>query len=43
MSAKTLLFIAEPQSVTSIFPTLQAAGLQAGLADNLNGALGFVK
>jgi DNA-binding NtrC family response regulator len=43
MSAKTLLFIAEPQSVTSIFPTLQAAGLQAGLADNLNGALGFIK
>lgn len=43
MSAKTLLFIAEPQSVTSIFPTLQQAGLQAGLADNLNGALGFIK
>ncbi|MBG0791188.1 MAG: sigma-54-dependent Fis family transcriptional regulator [Desulfovibrionaceae bacterium] len=43
MSAKTLLFIAEPQSVTSIFPTLQEAGLQAGLADNLNGALGFIK
>jgi len=43
MSAKTLLFIAEPQSVTSIFPTLQAAGLQAGLADNLNGALGFIR
>ena len=43
MSAKTLLFIAEPQSVTAIFPTLQEAGLQAGLADNLNGALGFIK
>lgn len=43
MSAKTVLFIAEPQSVTAIFPTLQEAGLQAGLADNLTGALGFIK
>ncbi|BCS88472.1 sigma-54 dependent transcriptional regulator [Pseudodesulfovibrio sediminis] len=43
MSAKTVLFIAEPQSVTGIFPTLQQAGLQAGLADNLMGALGFIK
>ncbi|WP_272699137.1 sigma-54-dependent transcriptional regulator [Desulfovibrio sp. Fe33] len=43
MSAKTVLFIAEPQSVTAIFPALQKAGLQAGLADNLNGALGFIK
>ena len=43
MSVKTVLFIAEPQSVTSVFPTLQQAGLQAGLADNLNGALGFIR
>jgi len=43
MSAKTVLFIAEPQSVTGIFPTLQQAGLQAGLADNLMGALSFIK
>jgi DNA-binding NtrC family response regulator len=43
MSAKTVLFIAEPQSVTAIFPALQKAGLQAGLADNLNGAMGFIK
>ncbi|KAB1439028.1 sigma-54 dependent transcriptional regulator [Pseudodesulfovibrio senegalensis] len=43
MSAKTILFIAEPQAVTSIFPTLKEAGVQAGLADNLNGALGFIK
>lgn len=43
MSARTVLFIAEPQSVTGIFPTLQKAGLQAGLADNLTGALGFIK
>lgn len=43
MSARTVLFIAEPQSVTGIFPTLQKAGLQAGLADNITGALGFIK
>ncbi len=43
MSARTVLFIAEPQSVTGIFSTLQKAGLQAGLADNLTGALGFIK
>ncbi len=43
MSDRTILFIAEPQSVTGIFPTLKEAGVQAGLADNLNGALGFIK
>ncbi|MFH1915004.1 MAG: sigma-54 dependent transcriptional regulator [Pseudomonadota bacterium] len=43
MSARTVLFIAEPQSVAAVFPTLKAAGLQAGLADNLTGALGFIK
>jgi len=43
MSARTVLFIAEPQSVTAIFPTLQEAGLQAGLADNITGALGFIR
>ncbi|MDD3312295.1 sigma-54 dependent transcriptional regulator [Pseudodesulfovibrio sp.] len=43
MTARTVLFIAEPQSVTAIFPTLKEAGLQAGLADNLAGALGFIR
>jgi DNA-binding NtrC family response regulator len=43
MSARTVLFIAEPQSVAAVFPTLKEAGLQAGLADNLTGALGFIK
>jgi DNA-binding NtrC family response regulator len=43
MSARTVLFIAEPQSVAAVFPTLKAAGLQAGLADNLTGALGFIR
>ncbi|WP_022663327.1 sigma-54-dependent transcriptional regulator [Paucidesulfovibrio longus] len=43
MSSKTILFVAEPQAVTGIFPTLKEAGLQAGLADNLNGALHFIR
>ncbi|MEF2144551.1 MAG: sigma-54 dependent transcriptional regulator [Desulfovibrionaceae bacterium] len=43
MSSKTILFVAEPQAVSGIFPTLKEAGLQAGLADNLNGALHFIK
>ncbi len=43
MTAQTVLFIAEPQSVTAIFPALKEAGLQAGLADNITGALGFIK
>ncbi|WP_147818980.1 sigma-54-dependent transcriptional regulator [Salidesulfovibrio onnuriiensis] len=43
MSDRTILFIAEPQSVTGIFPTLREVGVQAGLADNLNGALGFIR
>jgi DNA-binding NtrC family response regulator len=43
MSTKTILFVAEPQAVSGIFPTLKEAGLQAGLADNLNGALQFVR
>lgn len=40
---RTILFIAEPQSVTGVFPTLKEAGLQAGLADNLLGAVSFIK
>lgn len=43
MANRTILFIAEPQSVTGIFPALKAAGLQAGLADNLSGAISFIK
>ncbi|GAB7024645.1 sigma-54-dependent transcriptional regulator [Salidesulfovibrio brasiliensis] len=43
MTANTVLFIAEPQAVTGIFPALKEQGLQAGLADTLSGALGFIK
>ena len=43
MSGRTLLFIAEPQAVTALFPKLKEAGFEAGLADNLTGALNFIK
>ncbi len=43
MAAKTILFVAEPQAVSSVFPTLREAGLQAGLADTLAGALNFIR
>ena len=43
MPESTLLFIAEPQSVTSVFSPLKEAGFQAGLADNLAGAINFIK
>lgn len=43
MPENTLLFIADPQSVTSIFSPLKEAGFEAGLADNLNGAINFIK
>jgi two-component system, response regulator FlrC len=43
MSSRKLLFIAQPQSVTRIFPALKEDGYEAGLAENLTGALGYVK
>jgi len=43
MSERTILFIAEPQSVSGIFPALQNAGVAAGVADGLNAALAFLK
>ncbi len=43
MSERTILFIAEPQSVTGIFPALREAGVQAGVADGLTSALAFLK
>jgi len=43
MSERTILFIAEPQSVSGIFPALQGAGVAAGVADGLNSALAFMK
>jgi DNA-binding NtrC family response regulator len=43
MSERTVLFIAEPQSVSGVFPALQGAGVAAGVADGLNSALAFLK
>lgn len=43
MSERTILFIAEPQSVSGIFSALQGAGVQAGVADGLTSALTFLK
>jgi len=43
MSEWTILFIAEPQSVSGIFPALRDAGVQAGVADGLGSALTFLK
>ncbi len=43
MSERTILFIAEPQSVTGIFPALRDAGIQAGVADGLVSSLAFLK
>ena len=43
MSERTILFIAEPQSVSGIFPALRDAGVQAGVADGLGSALAFLK
>jgi DNA-binding NtrC family response regulator len=43
MSERTILFIAEPQSVSGVFPALRDAGVQAGVADGLGSALAFLK
>jgi len=43
MSERTILFIAEPQSVSGIFSALRDAGVQAGVADGLGSALTFLK
>lgn len=43
MSSQKLLFLAPPQAVTKIFSSLKEDGYEAGIAENLAGALGFVK
>ncbi|WP_462327204.1 sigma 54-interacting transcriptional regulator [Desulfobaculum sp.] len=42
MSGKTILFLSKPQSVTELFPAFKEAGITAGLAENLSGALDFI-
>ncbi|MFW5837440.1 MAG: sigma-54 dependent transcriptional regulator, partial [Desulfovibrionaceae bacterium] len=43
MSPRTLLFVAEPQAITDVFPRIKEYGLEAGIADNLAGAINFIK
>ncbi len=42
MPAKSILFLAKPQSLTPLFPRFKEAGIEAGLAENLSGALDYI-
>jgi len=42
MSAKTILFMAKPQAITPLFPKFREAGVEAGLAESIRGALDFI-
>ena len=43
MASHKILFIAPPQAVTAFFPALKEDGYEAGIAENLSGALSFIK
>ncbi|UIJ37931.1 sigma-54 dependent transcriptional regulator [Desulfobaculum bizertense] len=43
MLDKTLLFLSKPQSISGLFPEFKKAGITAGLAENLSGALDFIQ
>ncbi|WP_027186060.1 sigma-54-dependent transcriptional regulator [Desulfovibrio inopinatus] len=43
MTEKSILFVSPAHSVTSLFPSFKEAGLEAGIAENVAGALAFVK
>ena len=43
MPSRKILFLAPAQAVTRIFPQLKEDGYEAGLAENLPGALGYIK
>ncbi len=43
MPDKTILFVAQAHTVTALFPRFKDAGVQAGIADSLSGALSFVR
>ncbi len=43
MSARTVLFLAKPEFVSALFPRFKEAGLGLGLAENLKGALEYIK
>ncbi|TVM19711.1 sigma-54-dependent Fis family transcriptional regulator [Oceanidesulfovibrio indonesiensis] len=42
-SAQTILFLAPPTAVTTVFSLLKEEGFEVGLAENLKGALGFIR
>jgi len=42
MPARCILFLAKPQSLTPLFPHFKEAGIEAGLAENLAGALDYI-
>lgn len=42
-SAQSILFLAPPTAVTTVFSLLKEEGFEVGLAENLKGALGFIK
>ena len=42
MSGKTILFLSRPTPLTPLFPSFRLAGVEAGLADTVRGALDFV-
>ncbi|MBF0482785.1 MAG: sigma-54-dependent Fis family transcriptional regulator [Desulfovibrionaceae bacterium] len=43
MAEKRILFVAQAQSVTPFFSKLKEAGVEAGIADSLSGALAYLK
>jgi DNA-binding NtrC family response regulator len=43
MSEINILFVARPDAVTALFPELKAAGVEAGLAESLSGALSYIE
>jgi len=43
MAEKRILFVAQAQSVTPFFSRLKEAGVEAGIADSLSGALAYLK
>jgi len=43
MPQKSILFVAQAHTVTALFPRFKEAGVEAGIADSLSGALAFLK
>ncbi len=43
MSARRILFLAQAQAVTRIFPELRDSGFEVGIAENIKGASAFIR